>query len=746
MCTNPNSVFNRKAGFDYPKFNRPILDSSDLTPNELVDFHVTHNPHYPFGILTGSEKDGISKDLITWNEIGSALLTVYKKLSNTYSVASGHLPVVALIAYSEPLVYFTVLLGIMKAGCVPFAISPRNSPAAIAHLLKSSGCRNVYVEFDPRLVPQDVHNMTVSEKMSRDQMAEVLKLLPESHLQEVMELPSAHTLFPRLVNGSAYVFDPRVSGVLELISTPIKPACEPVMILHSSGSTSFPKMLYMNRPVIQSWLTAPLSGGFCWEGELTAAMALPAFHAMGFHLGSLINLSTGSISGFFRPEIGPDGRCKPKTPNSFNVLEAIASLGCTVAPLSPMMLTEFASDPSSIEILRTLKRVGFGGGPLNTEIGTQLVKSGVKLCVMYGSTEVGAISALLSGSFLGADWEYFEMSPQLTTRLIPHENDLYELVVLSSDIHRCSTTAIEPILSSQTFHTNDLLAKHPTLPLYRVVGRLDDQIMLSNSEKTNPGPMEAIMTFNPAIKGALMFGRGKPQNGVLIEPEDAFVVDITDQTAVEEYISLIWPSIVEANNFGPTHSRLTRDLIIIIDPRATPLPRTSKGQLSRSKVIQMFETQIEAKYSSDHSLANSPSCDVTLSSQDILIGKSVRNCVEKIVSLVLDGDIDAEQDLFAQGCDSLHARNIRSRIVKLIKSSSTITPNVPQNILYRYPTVSQLTEWVLSVLSHIPLSVPQSQEEPCAHVTKMIMKYLPNISSKAKLTSISTHESISISA
>lgn len=121
MDSNLNSFptgVNREAGFKFPKFNTPLLDTPEVTPNELVDFHVTHNPSYPFGILAGSEKDGIAKDLITWNEVGSALLKVYQELSSTCSTASGASPVVGLIAYSEPLVYFTVLLGIMKAGCV----------------------------------------------------------------------------------------------------------------------------------------------------------------------------------------------------------------------------------------------------------------------------------------------------------------------------------------------------------------------------------------------------------------------------------------------------------------------------------------------------------------------------------------------------------------------------------------------------------------------------------------------------
>ncbi|KAH9825154.1 hypothetical protein DFH28DRAFT_942970 [Melampsora americana] len=716
----------RHSKENFPKFQKPNLDDSDLTPDKLVDFHVTHNPNYPFGILAACEKYQAENDIITWNEVGSAVIKIARALSSAGSTPTDTCPspVVGIIAYSEPLVYFTVILALMRVGCIPFAISPRNSPAAIVHLLQSTGCRSVYVEFDPQLSD----NMSVGEKMSRDQIYGVHELLPESHSLKLLELPTAHTLFPRLFNQSAYLFDADLPQKLASISAPVKSAYEPIMILHSSGTTAFPKVLYLNAAVLRSWLKGPLYNDFCWEGELTAAMVLPAFHSMGFHTGALINLSTGCIAGYFRPELGPDGRCKPKIPNPVNILEAIQSLGCTVASFSPMMLADYASDPSSVDTLRTLKRVGFGGGPLSTEIGDKLITEGVKLCVMYGSTEVGPISALLSKDCLGKNWEYFEMSPQLTPRLIPHENDLLELVILSSDRHRCASTAVDTDLSPQTYHTNDLLRKHPTLSLYRVVGRVDDQIMLSNSEKTNPGPMEAILSFNPVIKSALMFGRGKPQNGVIIEPEEACAIDVTNNEAVVAYIDLIWPSIIEANKFGPSHSRLTRDLIMIVDPRVTPLPRTPKGQISRYKALELFAEQIEAIYSQDNT-SPAMSLELTYDASGAVISKSVCECVQKIVNKSLTCDVNAEEDLFSQGCDSLHARQIRAHILRLIKSSSNNPISIPQNIVYRYPSIKKLSEWILNVLSQKPLSNLKSDEELCDPVKQMISKYLPKISS-----------------
>ena len=45
--------------------------------------------------------------------------------------------------------YFTVFVGILRSGCTPFNISPRNSPAAIAHLLEKTGAKFVLLGREP---------------------------------------------------------------------------------------------------------------------------------------------------------------------------------------------------------------------------------------------------------------------------------------------------------------------------------------------------------------------------------------------------------------------------------------------------------------------------------------------------------------------------------------------------------------------------------------------------------------------
>ena len=49
------------------------------------------------------------------------------------------------------------------------------------------------------------------------------------------------------------------------------------------------------------------------------------------------------------------------------------------------------------------------------------------------------------------------------------------------------------------YATSDLVAPHPTQPgLWKIVGRMDEQIILSNGEKTNPVPLGQLPLFVPS--------------------------------------------------------------------------------------------------------------------------------------------------------------------------------------------------------------------------------------------------------
>lgn len=637
----------------YPKFQQPELSLEDFNLNKLIDFHLIHNSDYPFGILSDDENQPCSQDAITWNEIGSGIIKVVQQLSpcpgGVCSSTSAHqLPLsdkgnssahvdertwsghgdsqnirhssspemIGIISSDEPLSHFTILLGILKSGFIPFVISPHNSPEAIAHLLRESGCKNVFVQYNPNdfvQSPGEIH------KNAQDQMEEVVKLLSPDHPINLLESLDTFQLFPRLINSTSYEINNTLPDQLAKLSSLNQPhhIHTPIIYYHTSGTTGFPKLVPINRLTFHALLTSGLHTNFPWSEQLISAMTLPPYHNMGAHVGLDYLLSQGSVSAFYRPEGGPDGRSRLKTLSSKSRMRAMRNVGSTVAVFSPMMLTEWASDPESVDYLKSIERVAFGGKPLSIEIGNQLNEQGVKLSTMYGATEVGAIAKLFPEPSLGDNWEYFEMSSQVKPQLKKRGENEYELIILSSDQHRCSLSTNDDF-GPQSHHTRDLLAKHPSLPLYRVLGRLDDQISLSNSKQINPAALEAILTTNPAIKGALLFGEGKPRIGVIIEIEETHKNDQNSKTHMNQsqFMKLIWPSIQSVNQHIPYPNKITQKTIIITNPKSKPLPKTLKGTISRSKALQIFSEKIEKVYttpsSSSSSLQREPKTNLRL--------------------------------------------------------------------------------------------------------------------------------------
>ncbi len=49
---------------------------------------------------------------------------------------------------------------------------------------------------------------------------------------------------------------------------------------------------------------------------------------------------------------------------------------------------------------------------------------------------------------------------------------------------------------------------------------------------------EAILCQDPHVHACLMFGRGRFQNGILIQPKELF--DPSDEAKLEEYRNKIW--------------------------------------------------------------------------------------------------------------------------------------------------------------------------------------------------------------
>ena len=52
--------------------------------------------------------------------------------------------------------------------------------------------------------------------------------------------------------------------------------------------------------------------------------------------------------------------------------------------------------------------------------------------------------------------------------------------------------------------------------------------------------MEAVISASPMLSGVCMFGRGRNQTGVLVEPRPEYTIDVTDDKQVAELRNKIW--------------------------------------------------------------------------------------------------------------------------------------------------------------------------------------------------------------
>lgn len=88
----------------------------------------------------------------------------------------------------------------------------------------------------------------------------------------------------------------------------------------------------------------------------------------------------------------------------------------------------------------------------------------------------------------------------------------------------------------------------------------DDRLLISmpfrvfGEDKLYRVAIELILNRDPAISGTLVFGRGKPQVGLIVEPNEAYVFDLSDRSAVDRYIDVIWYDLEATSDLQPNES------------------------------------------------------------------------------------------------------------------------------------------------------------------------------------------------
>lgn len=284
-------------------FQPPPLDGS-LNLVELMEWHRRNSPDWVWCTYRLTGQDHVRS--ISWKEAYSmtqrgaryfAKATqidldagLYRPSSQGIAgVPSG--PIVAVVANLDTLNYFVSVMSLIRIGLVPFAISINNSREAIAHLIKASNVSYV-LHGPPGAAPEVDANLNGAlEDVSKD-----------SIIPKMLTWPS-ETLY---VNPTA---EERQEFPDHRIST--TPRCGPddlMAVLHSSGSTSFPKAVPFRHRVAATMARYMWYGDTSLVGKTLFLGHLPIWHAFAFAM-VLGLMGSGQTAIVREPTFRPQVRC-----------------------------------------------------------------------------------------------------------------------------------------------------------------------------------------------------------------------------------------------------------------------------------------------------------------------------------------------------------------------------------------------------------------------------------------------------
>ncbi|KAG2140138.1 putative aminoadipate reductase [Suillus clintonianus] len=666
------------ASYHRSSVNYPPLDGSLLLP-ELVEFNAQHNSDVTFFVYEKSDSNDLVS--ISHSDFHQACHRAAQEIRPGRTGADNE--VVALIGNSDTLLYQTVFMGIIFAGLVPFPMSPRNSAAAIISMMHKTKCCRLIVTW---------HSLA---SLIDDIKANFVSHVTQTSQLQIDEIPALKHLYPALVSGTqdeAFVPYP----------SPAPPSYknDVLFYLHSSGSTGFPKPIPISNLTAIHWCITPciLDHTDVPTPMRIGTASLPSFHTLGIYLQLLTPIVTLSSVSIYPPTSFLDPSATPVVPNPQNILDSVLKTKSNALVVVPAFLAQWAIVPNAVDILKTLEYVVYAGGPLAPKMGNTLVDAGVKLSCAYGATEFGINTYFIRNADEQKLWEWVRFGPKSKIRWAPQDDGTYECQVLTTPTHQVS---VENLPDVKGYATSDVFIKHPTVEgLWKIVGRIDDVLVLSSGEKTVPAPMESVIGANPYVNGTVIFGRGRNQVGILIEPRAGCEIDVDDEKHLAEFRNRVWPDIEEANNEAPAFSRIFKEMILVTRSEK-PMLRAGKGTVTKKATVKLYEKDINALYEKVEGSARA-GIDVPLpanwTAEDVEDWLTVH-----AVAVNADKAVDLDTDLFAQGFDSLSATFLRNRIIGSFSLSSdrdvqASASRIDQNIIFSSPSIRQLAKSVISAV------------------------------------------------
>lgn len=543
--------------------------------------------------------------------------------------------------------------------------SPRNNLSAHLSLLEGTKCRTV---FRPREIEPD---SLFQSLMERD----------ETHVHDLPtleELLASETI-------DRFPWDKSYADVCN----------EPLLVLHTSGSTGNPKPVDVKHSLIASidaqQLFPDVDNRYVTAREWANRRiytALPPFHSAGW------NFFSYSIFQSTELLLGPSG-----APPSLDTVEWVLKHDMAEAGIMPpSLLAEAAADDALLNMFSKWSSVTYGGGPLPQDAGDAL-QTRLKVLQVLGSTETFNLPELLPES--QGDWPFHCYHPSLGIDFRERMEGLYELVFVRQPENAKHQGAFCTFTDIDEYAMKDLYERHPSKPdLWRYRGRLDDIIVLSNGEKFNPSGAESKIAQDPSVKSALVVGTAQDQPALLVEPN-------ADGELSDESRKHIITKALTANEVLPAHAQIHQSHVRVLETPDTFL-RSSKGEVQRAPTISALSGTIQELYSAASTNTVSGH-DLDMSSREGL----AKSLVDIISQELLQGKpVSSDDNIFDLGLDSLQVtRLLRYIRAELKKHDDNVSASVTPRTIYQNPSATSLSKVLIQLVTGQCSSSSESDSE-----------------------------------
>ncbi|TKA82019.1 hypothetical protein B0A55_01723 [Friedmanniomyces simplex] len=441
-------------------------------------------------------------------------------------------------------------------------------------------------------------------------------------------------------------------------------------ILHSSGSTGFPKPIYLTN--LQCLANFRKSFG------MRAFTASPLFHS-----GGLMELGRAFYT---RSTMYLANHGLPVT--SSNMLRAISAAKPELVVAVPYVLKLLAEKAEGVRALAAADLVLFNGSGCPDDLGDRLVAAGVNLVANYGATETGQLMTSYRGiPPTDKNWSYLRLWSPVAEYTFMDEiaPGVFEAVGLHGLPSKGPSNSKPPFNDKNpenSFRTADLFTRHPDPKksnFYKYLSRLDDRITLVMGEKVLPLPIEGRIRQEDVVREAVVFGFQQALPGVLIFRPVNKILEMSDA----EYLDAVWPDVEAANARAETFSQIMKDLVVIKGPDAD-YPKTDKGTFIRAQVYQQYDADIQAAYTRFETSARNTATKLQLEVPEL----------EKWLLARFRDDLhipikNPSSDVFAAGVDSLQTTRIWRSIRQKLDLGSA-GDSMSTNIVFECGTVSKL--------------------------------------------------------